>query len=420
VALVALDPHTGAMKALVGGRNYGVSQLNHVLAKRQPGSSFKPFVYAAALNSAVEGWQPLITPTTVLLDEPTTFQFGDEPYEPENYKQEYHGPVTLREALAHSLNVATVRLAEMVGYDRVRRLAVAAGINRDLLPTPAIALGAYVATPVEIVGAYTIFANEGRYVAPSFIEKVSDASGQTLWRTRRETRDVLDPRVTYLMVSLLQSVINSGTGAGVRSRGFSLPAAGKTGTSHDGWFVGFTPDLLAAVWVGYDDDRELHLSGAYSALPIWAEFMKRAAEIPAYRREDPFGAPPGVVTATIDTRTNLLASADSALTRNEVFIEGTVPASEGPQPGGVFGILGKMFQPGGVPTVPAAATAPALPLPEGAPPPAEGMGEQPVPDSPETQPAKKRSGVVRRFLSIFKGGHSDSEKKPSPPKDASP
>ena len=133
MALVALDAHTGEIKALVGGRDYGTSQLNHVLAKRQPGSSFKPFVYAAALNSAVDGSQPLITTATVLNDEPTTFQFGDLTYEPENYKQEYHGLVTLREALTHSLNVATVHLAETVGYDKVRDLAVAAGLTRTCL-----------------------------------------------------------------------------------------------------------------------------------------------------------------------------------------------------------------------------------------------------------------------------------------------
>ena len=154
-------PTPGEIRALVGGRDYGTSQLNHVMAKRQPGSSFKPFVYAAALSSGVNGEQPLITPATVLNDEPTTFQFGDITYEPENYKQEYHGLVTLREALTHSLNVATVHLAEMVGYDKVRDLAIAAGINKDLLATPAIALGAYVATPLEIAGAYTIFSNGG-------------------------------------------------------------------------------------------------------------------------------------------------------------------------------------------------------------------------------------------------------------------
>ncbi len=420
VAVVVLDPHTGALKALVGGRNYGVSQLNHVLARRQPGSSFKPFVYAAALSSGVEGWQPLVTPATILLDEPTTFQFGDQPYEPENYKQEYHGPVPLREALGHSLNVATVRLAEMIGYDRVRTLAVAAGINRDLLPTPAIALGAYVATPLEIVGAYTMFANEGRHVTPTFIHRVSDASGETLWRSHAETRQVLDPRVSYLMVSLLQSVINGGTGSGVRSRGFLLPAAGKTGTSHDGWFVGFTSKLLAAVWVGYDDDRELHLSGAYSALPIWTEFMKRAAELPAYQDAEPFPAPPGVVTATLDAQTNLVASADSAFTRNEVFIEGTLPAAEAAYEGGVSRILGRMFQPEAVPTVPAAATSPSLALPEGAPPPTPEVSGTPAPGSSERPSAKKRGGVVKKFLSIFKREKSRAEAKPSPPKDSGP
>ena len=275
MALVVLDPHTGWLKALVGGRDYGRSQLNHVLAKRQPGSSFKPFVYAAALNSGVDGSQPLITPATVLNDEPTTFQFGDLTYEPENYKQEYFGQVTLRQALTHSLNVATVSLAEMVGYEKVRNLAVAAGFNKDLLATPAIALGSYVATPLEVAGAYTIFSNGGTYVEPRFILAVNDASGRLLWRSPEVTRQVLDPRVAYLMVNLLESVINNGTGAGARSRGFTLPAAGKTGTSHDGWFAGFTSNLLAVAWVGYDDDRRTepprggfrpaHLDGVHEA-----------------------------------------------------------------------------------------------------------------------------------------------------------
>jgi len=420
VMLMALDPHTGALKALVGGRDYGVSQLNHVLARRQPGSSFKPFVYAAALSSGVDGSQPLVTTASILVDEPTTFQFGDLPYEPENYKQEYHGPVTVRQALAHSLNVATVRLAEMVGYDKVRNLAVAAGMSKDLLATPAIALGAYVATPLEVAGAYTIFANEGRYVAPRFILAVNETSGATLWRSPVETRPVLDPRVSYLMVNLLQSVINSGTGVGVRSRGFSLPAAGKTGTSHDGWFVGFTSNLLAAVWVGYDDDRELRLSGAASALPIWTEFMKRAVEVPAYANPQPFSAPLGVVTAPIDLRTNLLASAGSVMTRQEVFIEGTLPAAAGAREGGVSGILGKIFQSGKVPTVPMAASTPPLPLPAGSPPAPGEPSMQPAAGSAEAPPAKKRGGVVRKFLSLFKQGDSGPEAKAPPPKNPKP
>lgn len=399
VALLALDPHSGAIRALVGGRDYGWSQLNHILAKRQPGSSFKPFVYAAALSSGVDGSQPLITPVTTLLDEPTTFQFGDLPYEPENYKQEYHGLVTLREALTHSLNVATVRLAEMVGYDKVRNLAMAAGFNKDLLATPAMALGAYVATPLEVAGAYTVFANGGEYVSPVFILAVNDSSGHNLWRSSLTRRQVLDPRVSYLMVSLMESVINNGTAAGVRSRGFTLPAAGKTGTSHDGWFAGFTSNLLAVVWVGYDDDRELRLSGAYSALPVWSEFMKRATATPAYRDPQPFLAPPGILSAPLDPRTNLVASAESPSTRNEVFIEGTEPGTAGAKEG-TPGILSRLFQSRNVPTVPAAATTMAV-APAAAPP-------QPA-ASTETPGEKKKGGVVKKFLSIFKGGDSKSD-----------
>ena len=294
LALVALDPHTGDVKALIGGRGYGASQLNHVLARRQPGSSFKPFVYATALNSGVDGSQPLITLATVLADEPTTFEFGNKPYAPENYKQAYHGSVTVREALTYSLNVPAVHLAEMVGYGKVRDFAMAVGFNNQLEPTPAIALGAYVATPLEVAGAYTIFANRGEYVAPRCIVAVADAGGRTVWDNHVSAHRVLDSRVSYLMVSLLESVINSGTGAGVRAGGFGLPAAGKTGTSHDGWFAGFTSNLLAVVWVGYDDDRDLDITGAHSALPLWTEFMKRTTGLPVYKTPQPFSQPDGI------------------------------------------------------------------------------------------------------------------------------
>ncbi len=396
LALLALDAHTGEIKALVGGRDYGNSQLNHVLAKRQPGSSFKPFVYAAALSSGVDGSLPRVTPATVLNDEPTTFQFGDLTYEPENYKQEYHGLVTLREALTHSLNVATVHLAEMVGYDKVRDLAIAAGINKDLLATPAMALGAYVATPLEIAGAYTIFSNGGQYVEPRFILAVNDSAGRTLWRDSVVTRQVLDPRVSYLMVDLMESVINNGTGAGVRSRGFTLPAAGKTGTSHDGWFAGFTSNLLAIVWVGYDDDRELRLSGSASALPIWTEFMKRAAEVPGYDDPKPFTMPEGVVAVPMETNST---TSDARIVRNEVFIAGTEP--QAPQVS--RGILGRLFHPQGQPNLPAAAAL------------TSGATEAPLQGTakpPEVPSTAGRHGIIKRFLSIFKGKNS---KPPAPP-----
>ena len=325
LALVALDPHTGDVKALIGGRCYGASQLNHVLAPRQPGSSFKPFVYATALNSGVDGSQPLITLATVLADEPTTFQFGNKPYAPENYKEAYHGSVTVREALTYSLNVPAVHLAEMVGYRKVREFAIAAGFNNQLESTPSIALGAYVATPLEVAGAYTIFANRGEYVAPRCIVAVADAGGRTVWDNHVSAHRVLDSRVSYLMVSLLESVINRGTGAGVRAGGFGLPAAGKTGTSHDGWFAGFTSNLLAVVWVGYDDDRDLNITGAQSALYVWTEFMKRTTGLPVYKTPQPFSQPDGIETAAIDNLTNLVALADPALTHSEVFIAGTEP-----------------------------------------------------------------------------------------------
>ncbi len=417
LALVVLDPHTGWLRALVGGRDYGRSQLNHVLAKRPPGSSFKPFVYAAALTSGVDGSQPVITPATVLNDEPTTFQFGDQTYEPENYKQEYFGNVTLRQALAHSLNVATVSLAEMVGYQKVRDLAVAAGFNTGLLATPALALGSYVATPLEVAGAYTIFSNAGTYVEPRFILAVDDASGHLLAQSSEVTRQVLDPRVAYLMVNLLEGVINSGTGAGARARGFTLPAAGKTGTSHDGWFAGFTSNLLAVAWVGYDDDRDLKLTGADSALPIWTEFMKRATAYPAFADAKPFDPPPGIVAVPVQVTSTLPSGGVATVVRNEYFIEGTEPQEQTARQG-VGGILGRLFHSGNSTAPPAAATAPVAAAA------ASPSNENPPAVAPNSdvsaQPDEQKGGVLRRFLSIFKGKNSKPANPPNANKKAPP
>jgi penicillin-binding protein 1B len=323
-ALVALDPQTGEVKALVGGRNYGLSQLNRALAKRQPGSVFKPFVYAAALNTAVEGGPKLVTTTTTVVDEPTTFWFDNKPYEPNNYKNEFHGLVSVRQALSKSLNVPTVKVAEMVGYDSVVELARRAGMNLNIQATPAVALGAYEVTPVEVAGAYTIFARGGEFVKPSFIKYIRDDRGAGIYEHKPERRPVLDPRVSFLMVDLLEEVLRSGTGAGVRTRGFLLPAAGKTGTSHDGWFAGFTSKLLCVVWVGFDDNKELKLEGARSALPIWTEFMKRAHQFREYRNVKPFEAPDGVVSVLVDPATGQLA-ANCPNARAELFIAGTQP-----------------------------------------------------------------------------------------------
>jgi penicillin-binding protein 1B len=280
VALVALDPHTGELKALVGGRNYGVSQLNHVLAKRQPGSIFKPFVYAAALNTAVDGGPAIFTPSTIVVDEPTSFWFDGKPYEPSNFEHKFYGPVTLRQALAHSMNVATVKVAEKVGYDKVVAMANRAGMNYKIQPTPAVALGAYEITPLEAAGAYTMFANSGDFLKPSFLSLVRDDKGKVVYKNKTGDKQVLDQRVAYLMTSMMEEVLRTGTAAGVRAHyGLNIPAAGKTGTSHDGWFAGYTSELLCVVWVGFDDNKELNLEGAHSAAPIWAEFMKRALAV---------------------------------------------------------------------------------------------------------------------------------------------
>ncbi|MEO7653524.1 MAG: PBP1A family penicillin-binding protein, partial [Bryobacteraceae bacterium] len=301
VALVAIDPRTGEVKALVGGRNYGVSQLNHVMAKRQPGSIFKPFVFAAAMNTAVtDGAAEVFTPITKVMDEQTTFWFDEKAYEPGNFGKKFSGEVTLRTALAKSINIPTVKLAEMVGYGKIVDLAKRAGMNLDIRPTPALALGAYEVNPVEMAGSYTVFSNKGVYVQPNWVSMVLGQDNSLLYKYKPVKRSVLDPRVAYLMVNLLEEVTRSGTAAGIHARGFNVPSAGKTGTSHDGWFAGFTSELLCVVWVGFDDNRELDLEGSKSALPIWTEFMKRALQHKEYRNARPFEAPEGIVSIMID------------------------------------------------------------------------------------------------------------------------
>ncbi len=325
VALIALDPHTGEIRALIGGRNYAMSQLNHVEAMRQPGSVFKPFVYAAALQTAIQGGSRIFTPSSTLDDEPATITFNNRPYQPDNFRNQYMGRVTLTTALAHSLNSATVQLAQMVGYDRVLEVARAAGLNGAMKPTPALALGAYEATPLEIAEAYTAFANQGVRVTPTTLSLVRAANGNLLYQGLPDSRPALDPRVAFLMDSMMQEVLRSGTGAGARAHGFSLPAAGKTGTSRDGWFAGFTSRLLCVVWVGYDDNRDLHIEASRSALPIWTDFMKRAAALHQYADAEPFQAPSGIVEVRICPDSGNLANPFCPRTRVVPFIDGTQP-----------------------------------------------------------------------------------------------
>ncbi|HZD76109.1 MAG TPA: transglycosylase domain-containing protein, partial [Acidobacteriaceae bacterium] len=319
VALLALNPHTGQILALVGGRNYGISQLNHATAHRPTGSAFKPFVYAAGFNTSLAGTQlttpatpvdvaatnnpgadngivgdpapqngnpqttdpglrhGLFTEVTMLNNDLQTFEGG---YAPGNYGHA-GGLVTARYALQYSLNNATVELAQMVGYDNVAALARDAGIV-DAQGTPAVALGAYSATPIQMAGAYTTFANSGTRIVPWEIASVRAANGDPISDHQPDVKPILDPRVAYLTTNMLQNVINAGTAAGVRGRGFLAPAAGKTGTERDAWFAGYTSNLICIIWVGNDDYSDVKLQGAQAAVPIWADFMKRAVLLPQY------------------------------------------------------------------------------------------------------------------------------------------
>jgi penicillin-binding protein 1B len=409
VAIIVLDPHTGEIKALIGGRDYGESQLNHVLARRQPGSAFKPFVYAAAFEGGVDGVQPIVTPATTVMDEPTTFDFDGKEYTPNNYGEKFHGQVTARDALTYSLNVATVKVAELVGYTRVTDMAHEFGLDPSIQPTPSVALGAYDMTPLEVATGYTIFANDGVRTEPMFIRNVVNSSGESLEQNSIRSRRALDPRVSYLVTSMMEDVIDRGTGATVRGRGFTAPAAGKTGTSRDGWFAGYTSNLLAIVWVGFDDNRDLGLSGANAPAPIWAEFMKRAVALPAYRDVKPFEMPEGVTKVTIDPETLMLATPECPTTREEVFIHGTEPTEFCPLHGGhaanetapgswlshVFGgDKGKGTE--GGPEEPGAHPSSAQP--------SSADNQQPEEEN--------KKGVLRRIFGIF-GGKKDADKTSS-------
>ncbi|MEO8663825.1 MAG: PBP1A family penicillin-binding protein [Bryobacteraceae bacterium] len=358
VALVAIDPTTGEIKALIGGRNYGNSQLDRAVSKRQPGSVFKPFVYAAAMSSALdENAKTVLTPESTVVDEPTTFWFesGTKSYEPNNFKDEYHGTVTLRQAMTKSLNIPTIKTAEAVGYDKVANLARQLGLNAE--PTPAIALGSYDNSPIDVAGAYTVFPNGGLYVKPNWIRAIRDADNRPIFDVKPVRKQVLDPRVAYIMVTMLEDVMRSGTAAGTRARGFGLPAGGKTGTSRDGWFAGFTSRLLCVVYVGFDDSTDIKLEGARSALPVWTEFMKRAHKYREYRSVRQFEAPDGLVTVDVDPTTGQLASAGCPSVKPDVFILGTQPMQVCQLHGGMrqgTHVAGWEANPGEiVPTIPA-------------------------------------------------------------------
>jgi penicillin-binding protein 1B len=348
IALIALNPHTGQVLALVGGRSYGTSQVNHAVAHRPTGSIFKPFVYASAFTTAVEGTplegqDKLFSPVTMLNDQQTTYEVGNQEYTPRNFEGQYHDQVTARYALQWSLNNATISLASMVGFDRVAALAREAGI-KSARGTPSVAIGSYDATPLDMSGAYTVFANGGMHIDPWMVASVRTSTGDIITDYTPTTKQVLDPRVAYLTTNMMEGVLNGGTAGRVRTTyGFRAPAAGKTGTSHDAWFAGFTSNLLCIVWVGNDDYTDIKIEGAHAAAPVWAEFMKKAVELPQYSDTKPFVAPTGVEVISLDKTTNLLADSACPDDYQAAFLSGTAPTDTCDHPPDKRNVFQKIF-----------------------------------------------------------------------------
>ena len=349
VALVALNPHTGQVLALVGGRNYGQSQLDRAGSKRPTGAIFKPFVYATAEMGAVSGQQlgtatdadgnetggGFFTAVTQLSDVPTTFTYdnGRSTYTPRNFKDSFHGNVTAMYALAHSLNNATVSLGQKVGFENVAALGRASGIAAAR-GTPAVALGAYDATPLDMAGAYTVFANGGVHINPWLLKAVRNDKADIVADFTPEARQVMDPKAAALTQSLLQGVMDFGYGVAARQKGFHAPAAGKTGTSHDAWFAAYSSNLICVVWVGNDDYTDIKLTGALAAAPIWAAFMNRAIKLPQYSDMKDFTPVEGVTNYRIDKNSNLLADETCPNDYTAAFLDGSQPQSTCSRMGG--------------------------------------------------------------------------------------
>lgn len=328
-ALIAVDPRSGEILAMVGGRSYSGSQYNRVTAaRRQPGSTFKPFVYLAAFERALEEGRTDITPASLTPDEPAVFEFGNQRWEPRNY-DEYDGLVTWRRALAMSRNLGTIRVGEAVGFDRVAALWKQVGVGAPPRAFPSIALGVFELTPLEVAQAYTLFVNGGQ-VQPLRTLTHLTVGDEILTAERSRPRRVARPETTFLVTNMMRSVITEGTGAAVRSAGFTTDAAGKTGTTNDmrdAWFAGFTPELLTVVWVGFDNNQPIGLTGAQAAVPIWTDFMKAAL---AGRRTSAFTPPDGITFVDIDRDTGKLATPYCPRTLTESFLTGTEPAERCP------------------------------------------------------------------------------------------
>ena len=317
-ALLSIEPASGGIRALVGGSNFRTSQFDRTRRmKRQPGSAAKPFTYAAAIS------ERRITPSSILEDAPIEITLArNNVWKPKNYDQRFRGQVTVRQAFEKSLNVPAIRVASNIGADRIENVMHDAGIEGDLSNTPAIALGVDDVTMRELVEAYSIFPNLGARANPFLISKVEDRDGDELYSREPDLNEGMDPATAYVMHSLMRGVVLRGTAARLNQYGLGY-VAGKTGTTNsyrDAWFVGYVPDLLTAVWVGFDDGTPLRISSGEAAVPMWAEYMRRAP----HSKSD-LQAPEGVSILEVEAATGRVWRAGCGPSVVEVFLSGTEP-----------------------------------------------------------------------------------------------
>lgn len=321
--LVAIEPQTGFVRAMIGGRDYRTSQFNRVVqARRQPGSLFKPIVYATALEGGAQA--PAFTAASILRDEPIHIRYDGKSWSPKNFNDQYFGQVTVRTALEDSLNCATVWMSQRVGLERIIETARRLGITSPMDPAPSLVLGAFETEPLELASAFGAYANHGVLTRPRSIKKVLDKEGKLLERRPMEVEQAVSPEVAYVITSLLKGVCERGTARAVAGR-ISVPVAGKTGTtndSRDAWFAGYTSRLAALVWVGFDQPRSIGKTGSQAALPIWTDFIRSTSD---WLVAEEFVPPPGVVFRKIDRLTGLLATKACTDTITEVFLKGTEP-----------------------------------------------------------------------------------------------
>jgi penicillin-binding protein 1B len=388
--VLTIQPGTGYVKALVGGRNYSKTQFNRAIqARRQPGSLFKPFVYVTAMDP--ERGQQAFTAATVLDDSPISVRTGNAVWQPQNYDLRFHGRVSVRDALAHSYNIPAVRAAIDAGVPNVIKTASTIGIESRLEPYPSVSLGSFEVRPLEIAYAYSAFANLGVKAEPISILAVATREGKLLESREVKMKRVAPARVCYVMNDMLKDVFNYGTAAKARSLGFDRAFAGKTGTTsnyRDAWFIGYSPRVLSLVWIGFDDGHSVRLAGGDACVPIWTSYMNRVVGLVP---DVDWCRPDDVITRRIDPESGYLATPYCPQERSEIFVAGTEPTTVCPLHNG-----GGELNPFWRDTEPPAVGDPKTDIVEGPP---------PTPTEQQKHQKERDRGIKRLLRIIFGDGH---------------